>query len=332
MDAKKNRQSNIELLRIVAIFFVLIGHVGVVMGLPSGEDFVNSPISSMTRILFSSFAVGGVNIFVLISGWFGIQLSGKGVGRFVYQVLFLLWGIYLIMICIGHASFYIEGIKISMGLTGIYWFVMAYLGLYILSPVLNAFCEYSKEKQFRFFLILFYCFQAYYCWISGFLNYFEGYSIVFFCGLYLTARYFRIYPVKFVEVHAWKIYIGCCVLIFIIASFGQWKWGNALRMLRYDNPIVILASVSLLYVFSKWQFQSKLINKLATGCFAVYIIHFNPFIFKYFKIVIIWLEKTFSGLILLMMIALFLISVFIICVIIDQVRVKTWNVLEKIIK
>ena len=329
MDVKKLRQSNIELLRIIAILFVLIGHVGVVMGLPSGEDFVKTPVSSMTRILFSSFAVCGVDIFVLISGWFGIRLSSKGVGKFVYQVLFLLWSIYLVMICIGYASFSIDGIKISMGLTGEYWFVMAYLGLYVLSPVLNAFCEHSKEKQFRFFLILFYCFQAYYCWISGFLNYFEGYSIVLFCGLYLTARYFRIYPVKLVELHAWKVYFGCCILIFIIASFGEWKWGNALRMLRYDNPIVISASVALLCAFSKWQIQSKQINWFATSCFAVYIIHFNPFVFKYFKIVIIWLEKTFSGLILLVMIALFLIIVFVICVIIDQVRAKTWAVLEK---
>lgn len=329
MVEKRTRQSSIELLRIIAIFFVLIGHVGVVIGLPSKEDWAVTPISSLIRILFSSFAVGGVDIFVLISGWFGIRFSCKGLGKFVYQVLFLLWSIYLVVICIGNVPFTIEGIQISMGLTGGYWFVMAYLGLYVLSPVLNVFCENATEKQFRLFLIFFYCFQTYYSWVTGFVNYFEGYSIILFCGLYLTARYFRIYPIKFVWGHAWEIYVGCTLVVFVIASFGQWKWGSALRMLRYDNLIVILACISLLCVFSKWQFQNKIINWLATGCFAVYIIHFNPFLFKYFKMVIIWMENTFNGPILLMMIALFLVIVFITCTIIDQIRLRAWTIIAK---
>ena len=59
------RQSNIELLRILAMLFVLIGHAnGLVLGLPATEDFQNNPLSSFCRILFTSLAVGGVNIFV----------------------------------------------------------------------------------------------------------------------------------------------------------------------------------------------------------------------------------------------------------------------------
>ena len=38
------RQSNIELLRILAMLFVLIGHAnGLVLGLPATEDFQNNP-------------------------------------------------------------------------------------------------------------------------------------------------------------------------------------------------------------------------------------------------------------------------------------------------
>ena len=329
MSEKKVRQSNIELLRIVAILFVLIGHVGVVMGLPSEEDWALTPISSLIRILFSSFAVGGVDIFVLISGWFGIRSSSKGIGKFVYQVLFLLWSIYMVAIFCGKASFTVEGIKTSMGLTEGYWFVMAYLGLYILSPVLNAFCEYATKKQFRLLLLSFYCFQIYYSWVTGFVNYFEGYSIVMFCGLYLTARYVRIYPVEFIEQKSLQIYFLCSIFVFVIATMGLWRWGHALRMIRYDNPVVILAAVSLLQFFSKWQFHSKFINWMATGCFAVYIIHFNPFVFRYYREGVLWISGQYCHILFLIAMGLFLLLVFVACVLIDKVRIISWEKLFK---
>lgn len=183
------RQSNIELLRILAMLFVLIGHAnGLVLGLPATEDFQNNPLSSFCRILFTSLAVGGVNIFVLISGWFGIHATKKGAAKFIFQVMFLLWGIYLVSILLGREKLSFEGIKVCMGLTNEYWFVMGYLGLYIFSPLLNSFVKTSSKIGLRNFLIAFYAFQCYYCWITGVVSYFEGYSIVFFCGLYLTGR------------------------------------------------------------------------------------------------------------------------------------------------
>lgn len=324
MAIDKQRQSNIELLRIIAILFVLMGHVGMVMGLPSGIEISESPVSTLTRLFFQSIAVGGVNIFVLISGWFGIRANSKGLAKYIYQVFFLLWGIYVVMLCMGETSLSVHGIKISLGLTKEYWFVMAYLGMYILSPVLNAFCENASEKQFRMLLIVFYCFQSYFCWLSGFLNYFEGYSVVFFCGLYLTARYFRLYPMKIVNNNAWVIYIVCCLLVFCMASFGEWKMCNALRMLRYDNPLVIVSAISLLIVFSRWHMQSKFINWLAASCFAVYIIHFNPFVFIYFKKGVLYITNKIDGIEFLIVLGVYILFVFLVCVIIDKIRVFSW--------
>ena len=106
--------------------------------------------------------------------------------KFIFQVMFLLWGIYLVSILLGREKLSFEGIKVCMGLTNEYWFVMGYLGLYIFSPLLNSFVKTSSKIGLRNFLIAFYAFQCYYCWITGVVSYFEGYSIVFFCGLYLT--------------------------------------------------------------------------------------------------------------------------------------------------
>jgi len=178
---QSSRLSNIELLRIFAIIGVLYGHaVGLVLGLPNADSIHQNFISSFFKLLIGNIFIGGVNVFILISGWFGIRANKKGLAKFLFQIIFLLWGIYLIAILIGKGTLNIEGIKWSLGLTKGYWFVMAYLGLYLVSPILNSFAEHATKKQFRSFLIGFYAFQCFFSWITGYVNYFEGYSIVFF--------------------------------------------------------------------------------------------------------------------------------------------------------
>lgn len=326
----KVRQSNIELLRIFAIFLVLVCHaVGKVQGLPSAEVIQTSAISSYLELLLMSIAIGGVDIFVLISGWFGIHSTKRGLCKFLFQVLFLLWGIYIFFIAIGETTVTVAGIKLSMGLTGEYWFVMAYLGMYLLSPVLNAFAEKVSKKEFQYVLIAFYIFQCYYSWATAVVDYYNGYSITFFCGLYLTARYLRLYPVRVIDKHSSLIYIVAVLLISVVATLALGKFGNAARMLRYDNPLVILGSLAILISFGKLKIQNKVINWIARSCFAVYIIHFNPYLFKYFVQAERQMIANFCGVTYVLAITMFLVVVFAICVFIDQIRIFFWNLVIK---
>lgn len=74
----KVRQSNFELLRIVAMFMVMMLHVNfLALGRPSVEDAGSAPLATFTRILFEVMSVGSVDLFVLISGWFGIKANRK---------------------------------------------------------------------------------------------------------------------------------------------------------------------------------------------------------------------------------------------------------------
>ena len=327
-----NRQSNIELLRILSMFFVLVGHVGMIVGSPDKDLFSSDFLSSFLRILIQGFSVVGVNIFVLISGWFGIKASLKGGSAFIFQFLFLIWAVYFLEIVTGITIFDFQGLKNSLGLTGEYWFVMAYLGLYILTPVLNTYVEQASKEQFRWLLISFYSFQCYYCWLSGFTNYFEGYSVVFFCGLYLTARYIKLYPITFLYKNSFKLYVIISTVISIFASIGIYFFDSAVRMLRYDNPLVIISSISLLLSFTKLSFQNKYINIIAKSSFSVYIIHFNPYIFPFFRDIVSRIGSQYSNLSLVFVLFFFMVVVFLICVLIDQIRICTWNFLNYIIK
>ena len=324
--SKVQRQSNIELLRIISIFFVLVGHAfGVVLGLPAAYDIEVGPLSSFLRILLGAAALGGVNIFVLISGWFGIHPSKKGLAKYLYQVAFLLWGIYVAAMLSGKADLNLDGIKTSLGIYEGYWFVMAYLGMYLLSPVLNAFADHATKRQFQTLLIGIYLFQCYYCWIMGMVNYFNGYSITFFCGLYLTARYFRLYPIQFIERNAWSIYIVITLFLAVAATVGIRLVGSPLKLLRYDNPLEIVASVCFLLGFLHIKLQSRRINALAKSCFAVYIIHFNPFVFPFFRMGVERIAKSYHSVFFLLMMFVFLLVVFLTCSLIDAIRALSWK-------
>lgn len=93
----KVRQSNFELLRIVAMFMVMMLHVNfLALGKPSVEDAGSAPLATFTRILFEVMSVGSVDLFVLISGWFGIKANRKSLFTFIFQVVFVIYSVSIV--------------------------------------------------------------------------------------------------------------------------------------------------------------------------------------------------------------------------------------------
>lgn len=76
-----DRQSNIELLRIVAMSMIVIGHF-----LYHGVTKENMP-RFLYELLYT-YCRDGVNLFFLISGFFRIKSTVKSVARLVFTVLF----------------------------------------------------------------------------------------------------------------------------------------------------------------------------------------------------------------------------------------------------
>ena len=86
---QKTRNSNIELLRIIAMVMILGLHVNfLAIGGPSTQDITSSPFQSFIRLFAEYICIVGVNIFVLISGWFGINYKPKGIVQFLFQSMF----------------------------------------------------------------------------------------------------------------------------------------------------------------------------------------------------------------------------------------------------
>lgn len=219
----KVRQSNMELLRIIAMFLVLLVHADFFsLGAPSASDCIEDPIDSCLKVFFEAISIACVDIFVCLSGWFGIRPTIKGISNFVFQCLFWLIGLYVVTLILGTSSISIQGLMGCFALTKLNWFIKAYILLYILAPVLNAFVEKASQKDFRNVLIAFFSFEFIYGWIfSGSTQHIQsGYSTISFIGLYLLARYVRLYQPR-ISLKSKSFYIVslCIAPICVTAAY-----------------------------------------------------------------------------------------------------------------
>lgn len=326
------RLSNIELLRIIAMFLVLVVHANFFsISAPTQIETVESTIPSIVRFFFQSFSIICVDLFILISGWFGIKPKLKSLANFLFQCFFFLIGIYTVMLLCGLTTLSVKGILGCFFMLKWNWFIKAYLGLYLLAPFLNAYIEKSTEKQFRLILLYFFVFQTIYGWSGAAEFFLGGYSSMSFVGLYLLARYVHLYPNKLTSFSK-NVDLAIFIVIvlfetflsFMLVRFGFYSLEGL--VFSYISPLVIISAFYLLLYFSKLNIKSRIINWIATSCFAVFLLHTNPELcLSYFKPFVKSLYTNYTGVICLFYIALFLIWIYIVAVLIDQVRKYCWN-------
>ena len=158
------RNSSLELLRIVAMLMIIIHHFAY------GDNF-HFPADSITlnRLWIQFVNKGGklgVNIFVLLSGYFLIEsksvkfrkLAAMWIAMLFYSVAF-----YTISVLTGGAKFRAYDVLLAfMPLSKTkWWFLEVYFMLYLLHPYLNTMLRnLSKADYERMLLLLGFCWSV----------------------------------------------------------------------------------------------------------------------------------------------------------------------------
>ncbi len=327
------RDSNMELLRILAMLLVLVVHSCFhSLGNPTTEDAVSTPLPIFLRYVVQSASIICVNVFVLLSGWYGINVRIRGFAKFVFQVLFFSIGFFVYHFISNLPTLSLDGFGTIFALKGSdYWFVKAYIGLYILAPILNMYVEKASRHQLRNTLISFYLFQTIYGWYTSGASWFElGYSTISFVGLYLLARYVRLYTPSFSKYsYRQDLLIYLLIVLFTaIVGFTLTFKGHGMDNILYEytSPLVILSSLFFLLAFSKMKIQSKMMNWIASSAFAAYLFHTNRFFFDgvFCKQIVIWSNtmNTFQFAIYTMG---WILLIFILAILMDKIRLFCWN-------
>lgn len=284
----KNRNSNLELLRIVCMLFIICHHWIVFILDNCGYHVpLGDTKQDYTSVFLNSFFIIGVNCYVLISGYFGIKLSWKPIKKIVGACLF--YGALCYFISLAIPPFNSEGFSFLTLLERMYpgnwWFLMEYIVLILLSPMLNKSIENIDSKTFRLYIILLLIVNVGigYC-LNDRVNK-TGYNIMNFIMLYYIGRFlnrnFEQHVAYLKRKWLWLVYILSSAMLFIgfiILSKYMDSTRIALKWFGYNNPLVLISSVAFFLIFALTKMKnSVVINTIAASTLVVYICRSSNF-------------------------------------------------------
>lgn len=275
---KKQRNSTIELLRILSMMLIVLYHFNArqhelyVVTEPRPEDS-----NFIFELLTHSLGKIGVPVFVFISGWYGINFKKDRFIDIAFQCLF-------------YASISFVGIKLIGGHIALknvifflnnWWFAASYLCLYVLAPCIERMFSIYSKKHMLFIVALFY-FLSYGDIVVQSANIGGLYIML---AMYLSARWIRLYGSDFFVKYSMPILCVCLILRFSVILIAYKT--NHLNLLGYINsyvcPITTIIAATLFIVFIKHSFSSNIVNRLASSCFAVYLLSESGFGQVFFK-------------------------------------------------
>lgn len=295
---KNERNSNLELLRIIASLFVIIVHYN---NTGSGKAFLYTdalPLHYEILLIFEMLAICAVNIFVMISGYFLCTAKTVRISKVILlyiDVIMLSLLKYCVHCILGIEVFTFYGLL--QRFIPLSWYVAVYSGLYLIFPYLNQILQNKSRSQFRFLLGVFFFVLS--VWPSGveFLSKAldfsptslspisaqgsaDGYTLVNFILMYFLGAYCRLHGKETnstkKSIYALLVYFGCTILNTIYANFF---FGRATS---YCNPFVIVQTVAIFVVFQNMKIKSNVINTIAGCSFGVYLMH--AFFFRFCQI------------------------------------------------
>ena len=285
--AVKLRQSNFELLRILAILMVVMEHFVRQSGLlESGAgtyDDINAFLGSGARI--------AVNIFILVGSWFMVDSDfkpGKALKLYL-ETAFYCIPITLLMAMLGTAG---DARNIIQGMLPFFgrpvWFATAYISLMILTPFLNKAFLMPSKAQSRLVgeLFVLVCVAS---TIPSFSNIDYIADLSWFCVVYLGVGWAKRNGIlsrsttgKWLALAAGAlIYAGLCLAARTpLLSWPANYWLDNIRTL----PNIACALCIFAFFLKTDMGHMKFVNFFSRSVFAVYIVHqvpaFREFLWK----------------------------------------------------
>lgn len=329
---KKERQSNFELLRIVAMLMVIslhfMGHGGIL------ENVKLFSLNFYVANLIESLSIYAVNIYVLISAYFmcDSSITIEKILKVWTQVVFYTISIYLILVVGGMVEFNIINLIKSLFpvMFNQYSFVTAYIILMFLSPFLNKLIKTLNKDEFDKLMIVLFTFFIFLGLVLPIKTIVSNY-ITLLVVLYFIAAYTKKYLKNKITVkQSLLLYIGSSLLIFLgtiilyIVGLDQFK-GD---LISYQFILVIIGSIGLFTLFINMNIKSKIINNISVLTFGVFLIHDNNFLRRFIYSNIFRMGDLYNNKYLMIFTVLFIIILFSACSLIEYLRVKLFNVLK----
>lgn len=284
---KNPRESNIELLRIISMLFIICGHL-----IDQNNIFSSlNEMSTFNKLLVLFIGNGNriaVSIFLLVGTWFMVDSKFRA-SRLILLYLQLIFWTSIVSLSVFLLGFDVPIKKVCLGffpyLTRSLWFVSCYLVLIALSPFLQKLLQLSK-KSLSLLIIVTSFVIVLQCSIYSFTDtWLDG--ICFFVFVYLLMGYYKLYIKDGLRVNkyiALSLSIALYIILVFLSLFKNDTSGLSILaaksyqfMIDYKTLPNLIISFGVFYFFLNSNFgRNRIINTMAKSALTVYIVHQTP--------------------------------------------------------
>ncbi|MBQ9122683.1 MAG: acyltransferase [Lachnospiraceae bacterium] len=290
----KKRMANIELLRVLSMMMVVMLHF---LGKGDLLPELTGRMGSLGYVAWflESLCIVAVNVYMLISGYFLVESSFKlsRLLSLVFQVIFYSLLVPVVLVCVGilplgDISFYQLLQYVFPTLMEQYWFVTAYVLMYLLSPFVATAVHHMSKRQLELtlsFLLVIMSLSKSVLPVQLEMDHF-GYDALWFICVFLVAAYIRLYGVPFFAsakksfamyfLGAAGIYALSMLLHIVCVKTGSLEFFVDAAY-EYNHVFNLFAAVALFYGFLHVKFpegkMARIICKLGGWSFGVYLLH-----------------------------------------------------------
>lgn len=332
---QNKRQSNIELLRIVLMLFIIVHHLLYhVLELYNPVFLLTGAKSKVFLGLgLESLSIMSVNTFIFISGYYGINMRLKGFLSLWTQAVFYSIAIGFIFYLLRNIPFNIVYSSFPFSIN-IWWYFSCYFLLYLVSPIVNKGIDSMAANQLLLITICMFYINSILGLIFNLSFVANGYSFFSFLSIYLLSRYIKKTDFVLSLKQSLTGYFVCVLILFSISITCLFL--NKLEILKmvfnYNNPFVVLLSLFMFFSFKNLNLKSGLINYASTLVFGIYLIHDHYLIRNELRAFLKeWIINA-DALFFPVLILACTISIFILSALIESLRTKLFHpVLEKIV-
>lgn len=280
----KKRQINFELLRILCMYMIVVGHclfhgrVTAKLGYGTANYFLS--------YLIQAFSVVHVNCFVMIGGYFAVdrEFKSQRVLRLWHQVAFYSIGIFAVCALFGTVA----GVDVIHAFLPIssktYWFASVYMGVMLLMPFAGRMAVRLTRRQYQYLLLLLTVFFSVNHMIFRVDTYgtYVGRELGWFLFLTFLAGYIKLHtkPDRRYYLHGLAGYVMASLAVlasvYLSVEFHQENIGY---FMNYNSPLALFATVSLFLCVKNMPVRESrfdnVILRVAGAAFGVYLIHDN---------------------------------------------------------
>ena len=289
---KAERHYGLDLLRIISMLMVLFCHVSnytvnngmIVSG--TVEDYVRQGLIALCIVM--------INCYILTTSYFLVKQKFRLSRLFKLELIVVFW---LAVCCIINyvrrvPDFWENEFLIPFFpvLLRVLWFYSAYVGLCLVSPLLNLAIRHMSKGMHLATCIMLALMATILNNVMSFTNAFtfsDGYNLAWFVVLYFVGSYLRLY----VDPKNIKVWLAILVYLAMSAAIvGDWFLINYLKAsnewfdarfasnspYNYNSVFVFVSSVAFFLIFMRVQIKTKaakaIIKFLTPHVFAVYIL------------------------------------------------------------